>query len=118
MRNASDAKTQAARAQIELLALAIDGYRLDVGSYPTTAQGLSALRSLPADAGDFASRWRGPYLRRVLPNDPWGRPYVYESPGRENPESYDLFTLGRDGMAGGDGEDTDVTSWGGRVGTR
>lgn len=110
-RNVGDAKVSAARAQVELFALALDQYRLDNDYYPATAQGLAALRGRPA--GDPEARnWRGPYLRKALPLDPWGRAYVYKSPGEVNPESYDLVSLGRDGQLGGTGEDADVTSWG------
>src|ERR671918_724672 len=69
------------------------------------------LRPLPV-SGEPPRNWRGPYLRRVVPNDPWGRAYLYAAPGRENPETYDLYSLGRDGRSGGEGEDADVTSWG------
>ena len=110
-RNVGDAKVSAARAQIELFALALDAYRLDNDYYPATAQGLEALRSLPAGPPE-ARNWRGPYVRKAIPLDPWGRPYGYKSPGDVNPESYDLLSLGRDGAVGGTGEDADVTSWG------
>jgi general secretion pathway protein G len=112
-RNVGDANVAAARSQIEIFALALDSYRVDNHGYPTTDQGLAALRTLPA--GDAARSWRGPYLRKVVPPDPWRRPYVYLSPGRENPDSYDLYSLGRDGRVGGEGEDADITSWGGPV---
>lgn len=114
LRNAGDAKVQAARSQIEMLGLALDAYRLDNDHYPTSAQGLDALRAAPVGGG-AALNWRGPYLRRVVPFDPWGRAYIYLSPGRENVASYDLYTLGRDGVVGGTGEDGDATSWGGAV---
>jgi general secretion pathway protein G len=110
-RNVGDAKTSAARGQLEILALALDAYRLDNDAYPTSEQGLRALRTLPT-AGEIPRHWRGPYLRRTVPLDPWGRPYVYVAPGRANPASYDLYTLGRDGEIGGEAEDADVTSWG------
>ena len=113
-RNVGDAKTDAAKSQIEIFALALDSYRLDNDVYPSTQQGLAALRAMPA-AGDHPRNWRGPYLRKDVPLDPWGRPYVYVAPGIENPASYDLYTLGRDGKTGGDGEDADLTSWGGPV---
>jgi general secretion pathway protein G len=113
-RNVGDAKAGAAKSQIELFATALNQYRLDNDAYPATDQGLSALRTLPS-AGDLPRNWRGPYLSRVVPLDPWGRAYIYLSPGIENPQSYDLYTLGRDGKIGGDGEDADVTSWGGPV---
>jgi general secretion pathway protein G len=109
-RNVGDAKVSAARAQIEIFALALDQYRLDNDAYPSGTQGLAALRDKPA--GEPGARtWRGPYLRRSVPLDPWGRPYIYTSPGQVNPESYDLLSLGRDGQPGGTGEDADVTSW-------
>ena len=110
-RNVSDANVSAARQQIELLSTALDGYRLDNHAYPTTEQGLAALRTEPT-VGTRPRNWRGPYLRRALPADPWGNPYVYVSPGRANPQGFDLYTLGRDGREGGEGEDSDVTSWG------
>jgi len=113
-RNAGDAKIQAARSQIEMLALALDAFRLDNDAYPSTQHGIGALRDAPS-AGDPVRNWRGPYLRRVVPDDPWGRPYQYVAPGRANPASYDLYTLGRDGRPGGTGEDADLTSWGGPV---
>ena len=108
--NVGQAKEQAARTQIEMLGLALDAYRLDTGAYPTTDQGLAALREPPAD-GMESPTWRGPYLRKAVPLDPWGRPYVYRSPGDVNPASYDLLTNGRDGAPGGEREDADVVSW-------
>ena len=109
-RNVGDAKVSAARAQIELFALALDQYRLDNDYYPGTGQGVAALRERPSGEPE-ARNWRGPYLRKAVPSDPWGRPYVYKSPGPVNPQSYDLLSLGRDGQVGGTGEDADVTSW-------
>jgi general secretion pathway protein G len=113
-RNVGDAKVSAAKSQIEIFALALDSYRLDNDAYPTSDQGLSALRTIPV-TGDLPRNWRGPYLRKTVPMDPWGRPYAFLSPGKENPASYDLYSLGRDGKPGGDGEDADITSWGGVV---
>ena len=114
-RNVGDAKTGAAKSQIALLSLALTQYRLDADQFPATEQGLPALRAMPT-AGDPPRVWRGPYLQRTVPNDPWGRPYVYASPGRgEQAQSFELYTLGRDGKQGGEGEDADVTSWGGAV---
>lgn len=105
-----DAKVSAARAQIELFGLALEAYRLDNDYYPSTAQGLEALRTKPA--GDPEARnWRGPYLKKTVPLDPWGRPYVYKSPGDVNAQGYDLLTYGRDGQPGGSNEDADITSW-------
>jgi general secretion pathway protein G len=93
------------RAQIDAFQKALDQYRLDVGRYPSSEQGLGALLAKPADE----ARWTGPYLAKAIPRDPWGRDYVYRSPGEHG--DYDLLSLGRDGRAGGSGEDADVTSW-------
>jgi general secretion pathway protein G len=109
-RNVGDAKATAARAQIEIFALALDTYRLDNDYYPATAQGLGALHRLPS-AEPAPRNWRGPYLRKGVPLDPWGREYLYRSPGDSNPSAYDLLSLGRDGKPGGTGEDADLTSW-------
>jgi general secretion pathway protein G len=112
LRNVGDANAGAARQQIELLGTALDGYRLDNHVYPSTEQGLAALRTEPV-VGEKPRNWRGPYLRRAVPDDPWGRAYVYVSPGVHDPRGFDLYSLGRDGREGGEGEDADVTSWGG-----
>lgn len=106
----SEAKGATARTQIELLGLALDSYRLDNGSYPTSEQGLAALNDKPARE-PLPQNWRGPYLRKAIPADPWGRPYIYRSPGELNPTAYDLLTLGRDGQPGGNDEDADILSW-------
>ena len=106
----SEAKSATARTQIELLGLGLDSYRLDNGGYPTTEQGLAALNEKPAGE-PVPLNWRGPYLRKAIPLDPWGRPYIYRSPGQSNPSGYDLLTLGRDGQPGGNDEDADITSW-------
>jgi general secretion pathway protein G len=103
-------KQAAARSQIELLGAALDSYRLDNDHYPSTEQGLDALRREPLSE-PRPRNWRGPYVRKELPVDPWGRPYIYISPGEVNPTSYDLFSLGRDGSDGGSDEDADVRSW-------
>jgi general secretion pathway protein G len=97
--------TKVARAQIEAVGQALDQYRLDMGRYPTTEQGLSALRVAPANL----PAWHGPYLKRDLPPDPWGQPYLYKAPGQHG--DYDLSSLGADGQPGGEGEAADVTSW-------
>ena len=106
----SEARTATARTQIELIGLALDNYRLDNGGYPTTEQGLAALQEKPTRE-PAAAGWRGPYLKKAIPADPWGRPYGYASPGQQNPGGYDLWTLGRDGETGGEGDDEDVMSW-------
>jgi|SRR5208283_710847 len=97
-------KQAAAKAQIELLEQALDQFRLDVGRYPTTQEGLAAL---VADPGD--EKWDGPYLKKGVPNDPWGKPYVYTCPGTHG--EFDIVSYGRDGKPGGEGEDKDVTNW-------
>jgi general secretion pathway protein G len=112
--NVGQARQNAARSQIQILSLALDAYRVDNDGYPTTAQGLEALRTFPV-AGDPPQNWQGPYLRQVVPVDPWGKPYVYVSPGIANPNGYDLYSFGKDAKAGGSGEDADFTSWGGTV---
>jgi general secretion pathway protein G len=106
----SGAKQETARAQIELFGLALDGYRLDNGQYPTTEQGLEALNARP-EAPPTPTNWRGPYLRKRVPVDSWDKPYEYKSPGTHDPRGYDLVSYGRDGEPGGSGEDADVTSW-------
>lgn len=100
-----EAKDGTAKTQMALLATALDNYRLDNGSYPSTQQGLAALRTKPSEA---LPNWRGPYLRKEVPMDPWGHPYAYRSPGVRNPNGFDLSTLGKDGKEGGSGEDTDL----------
>ncbi|HEX5804282.1 MAG TPA: type II secretion system major pseudopilin GspG [Azospira sp.] len=99
------AEVKAARAQIDALDKALDAYRLDLGRYPSSEQGLAALVVAPGGAG----KWAGPYLKKGVPLDPWGRPYVYKSPGEHG--DFDLLSLGRDGTPGGSGEDADVTNW-------
>ena len=103
----SEAKTTTAGTQLELLGVALDNYRLDNGFYPTTDQGLAALREKPTRDPVPAS-WRGPYLRRDVPEDPWGRPYEYRSPPATGGTGYELRTLGADGAPGGEGEDADL----------
>ena len=112
LRNAGDAKGQAARSQVEMFALALDAYRLDNDDYPSTEQGLAALRAMPVIGGregEPPKNWRGPYLRRVVPDDPWGKPYVYKSPGEHGP--YDILSYGADGAPGGQDNNRDITSW-------
>jgi general secretion pathway protein G len=101
----SKSNTKIAKAQIDSLEKALDQYRLDVGAYPTTEQGLAALNNKPPSL----EKWAGPYLKKSVPNDPWGAPYVYKSPGEHG--DYDLQSYGSDGQPGGSGEAADVTSW-------
>lgn len=98
-------EVKAARAQIDGLQKALDQYRLDVGRYPSTEQGLAVLNTRPADE----PKWAGPYLAKAVPKDPWGNDYQYRSPGEHG--EYDLLSLGKDGRLGGEGEDADLTSW-------
>jgi general secretion pathway protein G len=95
------AKPKVARTQMENLRNALDMFQLDVGRYPTTQEGLEALRVRPSSAG----RWSGPYLRDDLPLDPWGGPYQYRSEG----SSYEILSFGADGRSGGEGNDADVS---------
>jgi general secretion pathway protein E len=109
-RSVGASKQVSTRSQIELLGAALDSYRLDNDVYPSTAQGLEALRREPLSA-PRPRDWRGPYVRKEIPVDSWGQPYVYRSPGVANPWSYDLISWGRDGREGGEGEDADIRSW-------
>jgi general secretion pathway protein G len=95
-------EVQVARSQIDSLEKALDQYRLDTRHYPTAEQGLEALTSKPGNEAN----WSGPYLKKAVPNDPWGRPYVYRVPGSK--AEFDLYSLGRDGKPGGSGEDADI----------
>lgn len=104
------AKDAAARSQMEMIGAALDAYRLDNGRYPSTAQGLESLRTMPSIEPQ-ARNWRGPYLRREVPADPWDSPYVFISPGEANPSGYDLLSYGADGQPGGEGENLDIRSW-------
>ena len=99
------ARSQAAKTQIELLGTALDTFRLDVGRYPSSQEGLEALRTQPGGI----SGWDGPYLKKPVPLDPWNRPYVYASPGEHG--EYDLYSYGSDGAPGGDKDATDIASW-------
>ena len=99
-------RTKTAHLQIEQLAAALDLYRLDTGTYPSTEQGLRALVAPPP--GDTG--WHGPYLKKGdVPVDPWGHPYHYRQPGQHG--EYDLYSLGSDNQEGGEGEAQDVTNW-------
>ncbi|MEY4562389.1 MAG: hypothetical protein RLZZ618_1666 [Pseudomonadota bacterium] len=90
------------RAQLDALKKALDQYRIDVGRYPSSEQGLSALNAKPAEE----TKWAGPYMSKSIPKDPWSHDYVYRCPGEQG--DYDLMSLGRDGRAGGDAEDADI----------
>jgi general secretion pathway protein G len=101
----STAKLKAAKAQVEMFGTALDAFRLDVGRYPTTEEGLKALREKPAGV----DKWEGPYLPKEIPLDPWKNPYVYRCPGEHG--DYDILSYGLDKAEGGEGENQDVTSW-------
>jgi general secretion pathway protein G len=101
----SGGKQVAAKAQIELFGTALDAFRLDIGRYPTTEEGLKALREKPSGADN----WTGPYLPKEIPLDPWKNPFVYKCPGEHG--DYDLISYGADKVEGGEGESQDVVSW-------
>ena len=105
IRQEEKAKIKAAKAQIELLSTALDTFRLDVGRYPSTEEGLEALRTKPGGL----ERWDGPYLKKDLPLDPWGKAYVYKSPGEHG--AFDIVSYGADGAPGGEEDNRDITSW-------
>lgn len=99
----SESKT--AWAQIDAIGKALDQYRIDTGHYPTSEQGLNSLMQMPNDE----PKWAGPYLLKKVPSDPWGKPYLYKSPG-DNGE-YDLYSFGKDGVVGGTKDAQDIVSW-------
>jgi len=103
-----DAQISAAKQDIRGIEQALKLYRLDNFDYPSTEQGLAALSSEPADPN--IRNWKGPYLER-LPKDPWGNEYEYVYPGNRNTAGVDIYTLGRDGRPGGEGEDADIGNW-------
>jgi general secretion pathway protein G len=95
-----------AKAQVDAFKKALGAYRMDVGAYPSTEAGLAALMNKPSDTAQ-ALKWNGPYLDGELPADPWGRPYVYTSPGTQG--DFDLLSFGKDGQPGGTGDAADVS---------
>jgi len=103
-KNVGKAKRGTARTQMAQIEAALDGFRLDVGRYPTTSEGLAALERDPGVKG-----WDGPYLKKAVPADPWQNPYVYVSPGSR--AEFELSSYGLDGQAGGTGEAEDINSW-------
>ncbi|MDO8294087.1 MAG: type II secretion system major pseudopilin GspG [Gallionella sp.] len=98
-------QVKTARAQIDALEKALDQYRLEVGHYPSTEQGLAALNERPSGE----AKWSGPYLKKAVPMDPWSHEYLYKMPGEHG--EYDLFSYGKDGQSGGSGEAEDITNW-------
>lgn len=99
------AKQSAARAQVENFMTALDGFFIDVGRYPSTQEGLKALRTKP----EGTEKWVGPYLKKDIPADPWGNSYIYRAPGRNG--GYEIISYGADGRDGGEGENQDINSW-------
>lgn len=104
-KNVDKAKVGTAHAQITAFDTALGAYRLDVGSFPTTEQGLQALLKAPVGV----EHWDGPYLPKEIPLDPWGHPYVYRSPSEHG--DYEIISYGADGVEGGDGYNADIVSW-------
>jgi general secretion pathway protein G len=109
LRYVGTAKVVAARTQIETFDLALAQYYMDCGDYPSQDQGLDALYRKPS-GGESLEKWDGPYLKKAVPLDPWGRPYAYQKPGPEGAE-YGVASLGADGLEGGTGKNADITSW-------
>lgn len=100
------AKSDTARLQIAEFGAGLDLFYLEIGRYPTTDEGLIALIQKPTDL----SNWNGPYLKKkMIPQDPWGNDYIYQSPGENGP--YDLLSYGMDGTEGGEGDNKDIVSW-------
>ena len=104
-RNLDKAKINTTKAQISALESALGAYRIDVGSFPTTDQGLQALRIRPSGT----ENWDGPYLPKEVPLDAWGHPYVYRCPSEHG--DYEIISYGADGREGGEGIDQDIVSW-------
>jgi len=96
-------EVKAARSQIDALEKAVEQYRIDIGKFPTSEQGLSVLYTRPA----AETRWQGPYLKKAPPMDPWGNPYVYRTLGADG--DFEIISLGKDGAPGGEGEAADVS---------
>jgi general secretion pathway protein G len=103
-RQGAKARVGVARSQIAQLGTALDAFALDVGRYPTDSEGLEALLEAPSDA----KNWDGPYLKKAVPDDPWGNPYVYSTGG--STAGYVLLSNGADGKSGGDGDSADISS--------
>ena len=106
MGQADKAKRTAARTQINQYLTALGTYKLDTGVYPTTEQGLAALRTKP----ESVNNWQGPYTQKELEPDPWGHPYIYKFPG-EHGDDPDIISYGADGAPGGEGINADIVSW-------
>jgi general secretion pathway protein G len=110
LRKIAKAKQTTTQTQIEIFSAALDNYYLDNDFFPTTEQGLASLRNEPT-LDPKPKNWDGPYLKKTVPLDAWGNAFIYLSPGKENPKSYDIISLGRDGQVGGKAVDHDIVSW-------
>ncbi len=106
LKKGDQARVAAAKAQVNSFSTALGSYKLDTSMYPTNEQGLEALRTKP----EGLTQWNGPYLPKEIPNDPWGRPYIYKYPGEHGDEP-DIVSYGADGQPGGDGINADIVSW-------
>jgi general secretion pathway protein G len=106
LKKGDQARVAAAKAQVNSFSTALGSYKLDTSMYPTSEQGLEALRTKP----EGLTQWNGPYLPKEIPNDPWGRPYIYKYPGEHGDEP-DVISYGADGQPGGDGINGDIVSW-------
>lgn len=103
-------KVKTAKVQIEMMGAALDAYRLDMNNYPSTEMGLKALWEKPeAVDASVAANWRGPYLKKAVPSDPWGNAYQYKAPGTKG--EYDIISFGKDGKEGGEADNADIVSW-------
>ncbi|MCY3023877.1 MAG: type II secretion system major pseudopilin GspG [Planctomycetota bacterium] len=103
-KRSEQARVAAATTDIANLGTALDAFEIDTGRYPSSDEGIKALMEQPSNAKD----WKGPYLKRLVLNDPWGNPYIYRSPGQHNPSGYDLYSFGPDGQEGGS---DDIDNW-------
>lgn len=104
-----DGKRARAIADISAFENALEQYKVDCGDYPTTDQGLNALREKPSS--DPPAGWNGAYLQKAISNDPWGNPYQFASPGTHNTEGVDIWSYGKDGKEGGEGNNADIANW-------
>jgi general secretion pathway protein G len=106
-RRAGEAKVTVTRAQVDNFMTALGTYKLDTGTFPTTEQGLQALRVKPADV----IQWNGPYMPKDIPKDAWGRDFIYHFPGEHQADEPEILSYGADGQPGGEGENADICSW-------
>lgn len=105
-RRVGESRGTAARNQMGIFENALDMYYIDTGRFPTSEEGIDALNNKPEEINN----WKGPYLKKAVPKDPWGNPYVYRCPGDEG-RDYDIICYGADGQEGGEGDNADIVSW-------